>query len=51
MSIWWVVGAFLVGSFAGMLLFALMRMAAREGEQAAKAYEAAEGDSFGIALL
>ena len=36
-SIWWVIGAFVLGGYAGMLVFALMSMAAREDVQAAKA--------------
>lgn len=39
MSIWWIVGAFVLGGNAGMLLFALMSMAARNSEQTAKGQE------------
>ncbi|MDQ2963163.1 MAG: hypothetical protein M3R31_08420 [Pseudomonadota bacterium] len=51
MSIWWVVGAFVLGGYAGMLMFALMSMAARESEQAVKAKEAVERDGLGPANL
>lgn len=38
-SIGWVVGALLAGGYAGMLVFALMSMAVREGEQTVRAQE------------
>ncbi len=46
-SIWWVIGAFVLGGYAGMLVFALMSMAAREDLQAAKAREAVARDGLG----
>ncbi|MEO8673952.1 MAG: hypothetical protein ABI569_00130 [Casimicrobiaceae bacterium] len=36
MSIWWMVGVFLVGGYAGILLHALLAMAARRDEVAAR---------------
>ncbi len=51
MSFWWVVGAFVLGGYAGMLVLALMSMAAREDEQAVKAKEAVERDGLGLANL
>ncbi len=42
-SSWWVVAAFLAGGSAGMLVFALMSMVAREDERAVKAEQAAIG--------
>jgi hypothetical protein len=35
-SIWWVVSAFLMGGFAGLLAVSLIGMAAREGRHAVK---------------
>jgi len=46
-SIWWVIGAFVAGGYAGMLVFALMSMAAREDVQAVKARDALERDGLG----
>ena len=50
-AIWWVVSAFLIGGYAGMLVFALMSMTAREGERAVKADKAVERDRLGPANL
>ena len=36
-SIWWVVCAFLLGGIAGLLVFALTSMAAKQNERAAEA--------------
>jgi hypothetical protein len=46
-SIWWVILAFVLGGYAGMLVFALMGMAAREEVQGVRANEALEQDSLG----
>lgn len=46
-AIWWVVSAFLIGGYAGMLVFALMSMTAREGERGVKADKAVERDRLG----
>jgi hypothetical protein len=46
-SVWWAVGMFLLGAYAGILVFALMSMAAREREQGIKDEEAVERDGFG----
>lgn len=35
-SIWWAVSMFFLGACAGTLVFALMRMATREGEKASR---------------
>jgi hypothetical protein len=37
MSIWWMVGAFVVGGYAGMLLHALLTMAATRDKAAIRA--------------
>jgi len=36
-SIWWVVSAFLMGGFAGLLAFSLIGMAHKESERALRA--------------
>jgi hypothetical protein len=36
-SIWWLVGAFLMGGFAGLLAFSLVGIAGREGDHAVSA--------------
>jgi len=36
-SIWWVVSAFLMGGFAGLLVFSLIGMAHKESEHAVRA--------------
>ncbi len=46
-SIWWVVLAFVLGGYAGMLAFALMSMAAREEVQAVKTSDRVERDGLG----
>ncbi len=46
-SIWWVVLAFVLGGYAGMLVFALLSMARREEAQAVKAKEIVERDGLG----
>ena len=46
-SVWWAIGMFLLGAYAGLLVFALMNMAAREHEQGVKDGEAVERDGFG----
>ena len=46
-SVWWAVGMFLLGAYAGILVFALMSMAAREHEQGVKDEKAVERDGIG----
>ncbi len=46
-SVWWAVGMFLLGAYAGILVFALMSMAAREHDQGVKEREAFERDGLG----
>ena len=46
-SVWWAVAMFLVGAYAGILLFALMSMATRAHEQAVKEGKAVERDGLG----
>lgn len=46
-SIWWVIGAFVLGGYAGMLVFALMSVAAREDVQAVKARDVVARDGLG----
>jgi hypothetical protein len=46
-SVWLAVGMFLLGAYAGMLMLALMRMAAREHEQGVKEGQAVERDGLG----
>jgi len=46
-SVWWAVGMFLLGAYAGIAVFALMSMAAREHEQGVKEGEAVERDGLG----
>jgi hypothetical protein len=46
-SIWWVILAFVLGGYAGMLAFALMSMAAREEVQAVKSSASVEHDGLG----
>jgi len=46
-SVWWAVGLLLLGVYAGMLVSALMSMAARECEQGIKDEEAVERDGLG----
>jgi len=46
-SVWWAVGMLLLGAYVGMLVFALMGMAAREREQGVKDEEAVERDGLG----
>ena len=36
-SIWWLVGAFLMGGLAGLLVFSLVGIAGREGDHAVRA--------------
>jgi len=50
-SIWWAVGMFLLGAYAGILVFALMHMAARQHEQGVKTEEAVERDGVGPVKL
>jgi hypothetical protein len=50
-SIWWVVLAFLVGGFAGLLAFSLIGMARREGERAVKAEKMVPHDDLGTLKL
>ena len=45
-SVWWAVGMFLLGAYAGILVFALMSMAAREHAQHVKEVEAVEHDGL-----
>ena len=46
-SVWWAVGMFLLGAYAGIVVSALMGMAAREHEQGVKVAEAVERDGLG----
>jgi len=46
-SVWWAVGMFLLGAYAGMLVLVLMRMTAREHQQGVSEGEAVERDGFG----
>ena len=46
-SIWWVVAAFVLGGWAGMLIFALMSMSAHESDRAAQAEDAAVRGGLG----
>ena len=41
-SIWWVVCSLLLGGFAGLLMSALMNMAAKQNDRAALADEAVQ---------
>jgi hypothetical protein len=50
-SVWWAVAMLLLGAYAGMLLFALVSMAAREGTQGVKDEEAVERDGVRSANL
>jgi hypothetical protein len=43
-SIWWAVWMFFLGACAGTLVFALMSMTAREGEEGVKEEQAVELD-------
>jgi hypothetical protein len=46
MSIWWVVGAFVVGGYAGMLLHALLTMAATREKATAIALRSLDVDGI-----
>jgi len=46
-SVWLAVGMLFLGANAGMLVFALMSMAARESERGVKAEESIERDGVG----
>ena len=46
-SVWWVIGAFILGGYAGMLVFALMSMTAREQDRAGLAEDAAARGGMG----
>ncbi len=50
-SIWWAVWMFFLGACVGTLVFALMSMTAREGEQGVKEEQAAERDGLGPVKL
>jgi hypothetical protein len=50
-SVWWAVGMFLLGAYAGIFVFALMSMAARGHEQDVKDGEAVERDGLGPVSL
>ena len=45
-SIWWVVLAFLVGGFAGLLALSLVAMARSEGDRAVKAQRRLEREGL-----
>jgi len=45
-SAWWAIGVFLLGAYAGTLVFALMSVAAREHAQGVKEEEATNSASF-----
>ena len=46
-SVWWAIGMFLFGAYAGTLLFALVSIAAREYVQGVKEREAVGRDGVG----
>jgi len=46
-SVWWAVGMFLLGAYAGMLVFSLMSMSAREHGLGIKDEEAVGRDGLG----
>jgi hypothetical protein len=46
-SAWWAIGVFLLGAYAGTLVFALMSVAAREHAQGVKEEEAVGRDGLG----
>ena len=46
MSIWWMVGAFVVGGYAGMLLHALLTMTAKRENAAASALRSLDLDGI-----
>jgi hypothetical protein len=50
-SIWWAVWMFFLGACAGTLVFALMSITAREGEQGVKEEQAVERDGLGPVKL
>ena len=50
-SVWWAVGMLVLGTYAGMLVFALMSMAMREDEQGRRSSEAIERDGPGPVKL
>ncbi len=50
-SIWWAVWMFFLGACAGTLVFALMRMTTREGEQGVKEEQAVARDGLGPVTL
>ena len=50
-SMWWVVCAFLLGGLAGLMIFALVSMAARQGERAIMADEAVQRTGLGTVNL
>ena len=50
-SVWCAAGMLLLGVYAGILVFALMSMAARERELGVKDEEALERDGFGTVTL
>jgi hypothetical protein len=45
-SVWWLVAVFLVGAYAGILVFALMSMAVRAHKQVTNEEEAVETDGL-----
>ena len=45
-SIWWVVSAFLMGGFAGLLAFSLIGMAHKESERALRARTSKAGKNL-----
>jgi len=45
-SIWWLVGAFLMGGFAGLLAFSLVGIAGREGDHAVRAERTIESNGL-----
>ncbi len=50
-SIWWAVGMFVLGAYAGMLVFALMSVARRESEHCLRSERAVERDGLGSVNL
>ena len=46
MSVWWLVGAFVVGGYAGMLLHALLTMAATREKATARALRSLDVDGL-----
>ncbi len=50
-SVWWVAAAFLLGGCAGTMVFALLAMASREDEHAARADASVAREGLGPVSL